>query len=162
MSTVYAGDIIQSSDNNNLETRIATLEAKGYISSAVDTTSNNSTTTSEVVSSSITFTATATARYLVTFMGISESTVAGDIATVRLRWQNSASSGTGGTSFATANKTAIAAAKGDGFVLIGDFSGQLAGSVTISATIVRNSGSGTVKQNLASAGQSGYFLVQSI
>jgi hypothetical protein len=161
--TTYAGNVVRASDPNDLNTRVTALEAKGYVTSATDTTSNVSTTTTEVVSTSVSFVATLSARYKVTYLGVAESTVAADLINVKLRWKNSASADITGTSFATDNKTAIAASKGDAFALFGDFNGQVAGTVTVVATIVRGAGAtGTVKQNFASTGQQGYFLVESI
>lgn len=131
-----------------------------FVAEELDTTSNNATGGTEVVSSSITFTAVTGVRYKVTYMGVSESTVALDIATCQLRWKNSAVADTTGTSFATQNKTAITASKGDAIVLVGTFGGQNAGDLTVSATIKRIVGTGQVKQNGNSAGQSLYFLVE--
>jgi len=162
--TVYAGDIVAASDPNDLGTRVTVLEAKGYVTSAIDTTSNVSTTTTEVVSTSIQFTAAASpVRYKATYVGVAESTVANDLIIVRLRWKNSGVADTTGTNFAMDTKTAITASKGDAFCLVGDFNGQTGGVLTVVATIVRGSGAtGTVKQNLSATGQQGYFLIEII
>jgi|SRR6187551_1585869 hypothetical protein len=135
------------------------LNALGFAASATDTTSAVSTTTTEVVSSGCFLNAVFGIRYAAFYMGVSESTVAGDIATVQMRWQYSASFGIGGTSIATNNKTAIANSKGDSFMLVGSFLAPSTGLVALSATIKRNAGTGTVKQNGASAGQSLQWLV---
>lgn len=162
--TVYAGDVVAASDPNDIDTRVTALEAKGYVTSATDTTSNTSTTTTEVVSSSVQFTASASPiRYKVTWVSVAESTVANDLIIVRLRWKNSGTADTTGTAFAVDTKTAITASKGDAFCLVGDFNGQTGGVLTVVATIVRGAGAtGTVKQNLSATGQQGYFLVEII
>jgi len=164
MTAVFAGDVVAASDPNDLETRIAALEAKGYVTSAIDSSSNTSTTTTEVVSTSIQFTASASpVRYKVTLISVAESTVANDLIIVRMRWKNSGTADTTGTAFAVDTKTAITASKGDAFCLVGDFNTQTGGVVTVVATIVRGSGAtGTVKQNLSASGQQGYFLVEII
>jgi hypothetical protein len=131
-----------------------------FVAELTDTTSNNNTGGAEAISSSITFTAVAGVRYKVTYMGVSESTIQYDIATVQLRWENNTVAALTGASFATDNKTAIQASKGDGFTLVGTFGGQAGGPLTITATIKRINGTGQVKQNAASAGQSLYWLVE--
>lgn len=138
------------------------LASKGFVAEATDTTSNVATTTVEVVSSSIQITGVIGNRYKVSYSGVAESTVAADISTVRLRWKTTAVVDTSGTIFATDNKTAIAASKGDAFTLFGTFTPLSNGTVTIVATIQRILGTGSVKQNGSSAGQSLYFLVESI
>lgn len=132
----------------------------GYVMDASDSTSNVGTTTTEVVSSSIQFTAIANVRYKVTYTGCAESSVQYDQALCRLRWKNTNIVDTSGTQFAATPKTAAAASHGDSFVLIGTFNGQSAGTVTVAATIVRNLGTGTVRQNLPGTGQTAYWLVE--
>lgn len=131
-----------------------------FVDDLTDTTSNNATGGTEAISSSITFEADVGVNYKITYQGVSESTVAADIATVQLRWQNSAAPSTAGVSIASTNKTASAASKGDGFSLTGRISGQASGDLTVTATIKRIVGTGQVKQNGNSAGQQLYWLVE--
>jgi hypothetical protein len=135
------------------------LNALGFAASNFDTVSNVGTTTTEVVSSGCFLNAVAGYRYGVFYTGVSESSVQFDIATLQLKYQYSGSFGTGGTSIATTNKTAITASKGDGVTLIGQFLAPSTGLVAVSATIKRIVGTGTVKQNGASAGQSLSWLI---
>lgn len=136
------------------------LSAKGFLTEATDTTSNVSTTTVEVVSTSIQFSGILGNRYKVSYAGVSESNTAGDISTLRLRWKTTAVVDISGTIFATNNKTAAAGGKGDAFSLFGTFIPLSTGTVTVVATIQRILGTGTVKQNGSSPGQSLYFLVE--
>jgi hypothetical protein len=131
----------------------------GFVTDLTDATSSATTTTTEVVSTSIQWTAVAGVRYKVTYSGNAQSTVAGDQAVVRLRWKNTSTVDTTGTSFAVTPKTCAVANKGDGVLLVGQFSGQTAGNLIVVSTISRNLGSGTVSQGFASIGP-GYFLVE--
>lgn len=141
---------------------VVSLAKMGYVTDATDTTSNVGTTTTEVVSSSVQFTAEAGRRYEVGYSGVAESTVAGDAATVKLRWKFTNTADITGTIFATNNKTFSAASKGDAFTLFGQFVAASSGTHTVVATIVRIIGTGTVKQNGSSGGQALYFLVKDI
>jgi hypothetical protein len=138
------------------------LSSKGFVSEITDTTSNVSTTTTEIVSTSIQISGIIGTRYKVSYAGVSESNTAGDISTLRLRWKTTAVVDISGTIFATNNKTAAIGGKGDAFTLFGTFIPLSTGTVTIVATIQRILGSGTVKQNGSSPGQSLYFLVESV
>ena len=138
----------------------ASALAFGFVTDLTDTTSNAGTTTTEVVSSSIQWTAVAGVRYKLMYIGQMESSVAGDQAILRLRWKNTSTVDITGTAFATTTKVAGTTSRGDGFILIGQFNGQTAGNLVVAATIIRNLGTGTVRQNLSSGGQVGYFLVE--
>lgn len=131
----------------------------GFVTDLADATSNVTTTTTEIVSTSIQWTAVAGVRYKVTYSGNAQSTVAGDQAIVRLRWKNTSTVDITGTSFAVTPKTFAAANKGDAVTLVGQFSGQTAGNLIVVSTIIRNLGSGTVSQGLTSVGP-GYFLIE--
>jgi hypothetical protein len=154
--------VITDTQMSQLVAGIAYLNQMGYITDSTDTTSNVGTTTTEVVSSSVQFIGTGALRVKASYAGVAESSVAADISTVRLRWKTTAVVDTTGTIFATNNKTAITASKGDAFSLIGQFTPASTGLVTVVATIQRILGTGTVKQNGASAGQSLYFLIEAI
>lgn len=154
--------VVTDTQLSQLVAGIAYLNQMGYVTDATDTTSNVGTTTAEVVSSSVQFVGTAGLRIKATYAGVAESTVAGDISTVRLRWKTTGVVDTSGTIFATNNKTAITASKGDAFSLVGQFTPAVTGLVTVVATIQRILGTGTVKQNGSSAGQSLYFLIEAI
>lgn len=138
------------------------LNALGFAASNVDTVSNLGTTTTEVVSSGCFLNAVAGVRYHVFYGGVNESSVQYDISTVQLRWAYSGSFSISGASIASNNKTAIVASKGDAFTLFGTFIAPSTGLVAVSATIKRIVGTGTVKQNGASAGQSLSWLIEAI
>jgi hypothetical protein len=133
-----------------------------YVTESTDITSANTATTTETVATSVTWTAFAGVRYKVTLRMATESSSAGDAITVRMRWQNSGSPGTGGTEFAKINAYAEAANHSDGRTnLHGTFNSQTAGALTVSATIVRGpAAAGTVKCNCVAS--AAYFLVEII
>jgi hypothetical protein len=135
------------------------LNALGFASSSIDTTSNVSTTTTEVVSSGCFLNAVAGYRYGVFYQGLSESTVAGDITTIRLRWAYSGSFSITGSIIGTANKTAALVTHFDSLMCMGQFVAPTTGLVAVSSTIFRNVGSGNVKQNGTSGGQGLQWLI---
>lgn len=135
----------------------------GFVAEASDTTSSATTASqTEVVSSSITFTAYADVRYMVTYQGNCESTVTNDQITIKLRWKNSASASTDGDEFAACGRTEYTGASGTMFTMIGTFDSQNAGTVTVTSTIARNLGTGTVRQFASSNQGNLYFLVQAV
>lgn len=154
--------VITDTQLSQIVAGIAYLNQMGYVTDSTDTTSNVATAGTEVVSTSVQFVGTAGLRVKASYAGVAESTVAGDIATVRLRWKTTATPDITGTIFATNNKTSITASKGDAFTLIGQFTPGVTGLVTVVATIQRILGTGNVKQNGSSAGQSLYFLIEAI
>jgi hypothetical protein len=136
-----------------------------YVTESTDITSNTSpgVNTNEGVSSSVAFTAFAGVRYKVTYRGATESTVAGDAMTIRLRWKNTASVDLTGTEFAKANVYAEAANHTNAIAqLVGTFNSQAAGTLTVVASIQRGGApsSGAVKQNGTVSPL--YFLVEII
>jgi hypothetical protein len=137
-------------------------EFAGFVTEGTDITSANTATTTETVATSITWTAFANIRYKVSLRMPTESSTGGDAITVRMRWQNSGSPGTGGTEFAKTIAYAEAANHSDGrTVLVGTFNSQAAGTLTVSATIIRGPGAGgTVKCNCVAS--PGYLLVEGI
>lgn len=118
----------------------------GWVAESADISSAVATTTTEVVSTSITFTAVTGVRYKVTYQGNAESTATNDGITVRLRWKNTSTPDTTGTIFAKGGITEFTGTLGQNFMLVGTFTGQTAGALTVVATIFRNLGTGTVRQ----------------
>ena len=168
MTTTYtsqdfpSGHVLTADQMAAVNAGIVSLAKAGYVAESTDTTSNVGTTTTEVVSSSVQFTAEAGRRHEVLYTGVAESSVALDIMTLKLRWKLTNTADITGAIFATDNKTSITASKGDAFGLVGQFVAAASGTHTVVATIVRIVGTGTVKQNGSSAGQALYFLVKDI
>lgn len=153
-----AGDEPSGAD---LRSIVAAINATGrVVAEYTDTTSNTGTTTTETIQSQTTFTALAGVDYEVTVEGPAESSVAGDIINVTIRWAAGASVTAAGTLLRTIVKTPGSASKGDAFSISGVISGAPAGTIAVGTGIKRNAGTGTVKMNAASAGQNIYFRVR--
>jgi hypothetical protein len=138
------------------------LNALGYVTSLVDTTTNTSTGTTEIVVTGVLFNAVAGTRYLILHGGSGESSVVADQMEVQIRQAYSGSFSISGTSIGETIKTAGSASRGDGLFVMGQFLAPSTGQVAISITIKRTIGSGQVKENATSAGQKATIIVVAI
>ena len=100
-------------------------------------------TTTETVIQTVTWTAVSGIRYKVTAMQSYQSTGAGDLVEMRLRWSAGASGSTSGTQFAVIVPNCDVAGKGTMVTLVGHFTGA-SGQVTCSFTARRNTGGGNL------------------
>jgi hypothetical protein len=141
-----SGSVISSSAwGHSVFTDLTNLDRRGFVSDTLNNSTAATSTGTETVVQSITFTAVLGLRYRALWSAEFESTVAADLCTMRLRWKNTAIADTTGTAFRTNNKEAGQASKPDMFILHGTFNTQVAGNLTVVATLQRFSGTGTCK-----------------
>lgn len=136
MSTVAGGDIIVVGDNNDLETRVANIEARqqgSQFTAAVGPTVG----TTELAIDQITFNVVNGVRYRVEWNMNFTGTVAADVFFVLLRF----GAGIGGTQI-TFRSVAINSQFGTD--LVAYFVAGSTGSLTITGTVRRNAGTGTM------------------
>lgn len=135
----------------------------GFIAETEDEASKvENNTSSEFVSTSITFSVYANVRYLVTYQGNCESSVAGDDLLLQLRWRNCMVEDLRGVVFAKTSMTSDQPQYGMPFTLFGTFISTTDGPVTVVATIQRVNGTGFVEQNAVSNNGSLHFLCENV
>lgn len=117
--------------------------------------------TAETVLQSVTFTAVAAARYKITALQSIQSSVAGDLIRVRIRWTTGASPSTGGTEILSQMPNADIASKGQVLPSTVTVQGLPAGQVTVAVTIARESGTGVVS-SFGDARQTNTMLVERV
>ena len=109
------------------------------------TTSSTTVTTTETVVQFVSFTsASTTARYKITAIQSTQSSVADDNVQVRLRWATGGTVTTAGTQIASALPNADKAGRGNTVTLVKTFVPGVTGTVTVGVTIVRATGTGNV------------------
>lgn len=123
--------------------RLTPATAPGWVAESTRQTAVGSITTTETVIQSVTFTAVSTARYKITAVQSIQSTVAGDLIQMRVRWSAGAILSTSGTELLSILPNADIAGKGQGQPLTVTVT-NLSGQVTVGVTAVRNSGTGTI------------------
>jgi hypothetical protein len=123
--------------------KLTPATAPGWVTEGSRQTAVGSITTTETVLQSVTFTAVSTARYKISAVQSIQSTVAGDLIQMRIRWSAGAILSTSGTELVTILPNADIAGKGQIWQLVATVT-NLSGQVTVGVTAVRNSGSGTV------------------
>lgn len=125
------------------------------------TTSRNSTGT-EVIGTTVTFTAVTGARYKYTWTSSFQSTIGLDTARLRLRDQTGASLTTGGTQRRITTQRATASTSSEPFSITCTVSGLTGGSqYTAGGTMQRAAGTGTCTVNGNSTDEE-YFLVERV
>lgn len=162
--TMLAGGLAYAEDIQDVADIVAAVPnlPKGFITDRHDTASGVGTTTTEVVSTFVQFAGVAGRRYGILYRGAHESTVASDIDVMKLR-QASSTSDVSGSQIATTKDVAASSANiGKAFSLWGEYVATSTGTQTVVATIKRDTGTGTVKQNGATADMELYFAVQDI
>ena len=134
---------------------------QGFQISKSDTTSNVAVTTTETVSTYVQWPATIGRRYEIWYRGAYESSIAGDIVVVKLR--NAASTvDVTGAIIATAKGGCDFTSRGQPFMLFGQLSAPSTATMTVVATIIRDTGTGTVRQNGNTGGMELYFIVNDV
>lgn len=151
MTTVAGGDTILAADNNDLENRIAAIEGRLTTTSATSNLSATSGTT-ELSGDQVTTTLVNGKVYRATWNLNWTGTVAADQFAVRLRF----GSGTGGTQI-TSRTVAINSTFG--MELTAYFTAGSSGSLTITGTVQRTSGTGTMTV-AGSATQPRYLTIE--
>lgn len=116
--------------------------------------------TAETVVQSVTFTAAAGVRYRVVAVQSYQSSVAGDLARVRLRWNAGSSLSLGGTEITSQMPNCDVAAKGSPITLQGTFVPG-AGQVTVGVTSARESGTGSITM-FGDARQANTIIVEGV
>lgn len=123
--------------------RLTAATAPGWVAEDKRNTNVGSITTTETLLQSVTFTAVSSARYKITAVQSIQSTVAGDLIQMRIRWSAGTILSTSGTELLTALPNADVVSKGQTQTLVATVT-NLSGQVTVGVTAVRNAGSGTV------------------
>lgn len=119
--------------------------ASVFVAEDERTSSSATITTAETVIQSLTFTsASTTARYKVTVVQSTQSSVADDNIQLRIRWANSGSVTTAGTQIASALPNADKAGRGNATTVVKSWVPGVAGTVTVGVTLVRASGTGNI------------------
>ena len=126
--------------------RLTPATAPGWVAESTRQTVVTGITTTETVLQSVTFTAVATARYKITAAQSIQSSVAGDLIQMRIRWSAGAILSTSGTELVTILPNADIVSKGQTQPLIATVT-NLSGQVTVGVTAVRNGGTGTITSN---------------
>ena len=160
LDPAWGVDITDSA--NDHESRMAVLEqqAIGYVGQSTNSTTNITSTGTEAIGPTVTLTASAAAIYKITWTGTTQSSIAGDIARIRLRAQSGASLTSSGTQFriqTVKNETANASLPSAIIATVTGISGQY----TVGASIQRVNGTGTFQINGNSTDES-YLLVERI
>jgi hypothetical protein len=131
---VAAGDPIYASDHPSV-----------YIGESSRNTSSGSTSAAtELGVQSITFAAVTGVRYKVTATQHVESTTAGDVLTVKVRWAVGNSVVIGSTFLNAVSLPAAVASRGAPGVVTTSFVSSTTGNVTVGAFIRRTAGAGTL------------------
>ncbi|MFI7072042.1 hypothetical protein [Micromonospora sediminicola] len=123
--------------------KLTPATAPGWVAENDRQTTVGSITTTEAVLQSVTFTAVSTARYKISAVQSIQSTVAGDLIQMRIRWSAGAILSTSGTELKSILPNADVASKGQAQPITATVT-NLSGQITVGVTAVRNSGTGTV------------------
>ncbi|MFG1659090.1 hypothetical protein ACGFIY_21415 [Micromonospora chersina] len=119
------------------------LPDKGYVTRTVRETASGSFTGQTLVQTA-TFVADSRLTYKVTAIQHIQSTVANDVANMRLRWRNDTTmTVANSTEFAIISPPMPTAGRGYPWTVIGELSG-VAGDVTVGVTFARDTGTGTL------------------
>lgn len=139
------------------------FQAGGYCSGAatesIRTASSASITTTETVVQSVTFNAVAGTGYLVRSIQSVQSTVAGDLVRMRLRYAAGASVTSAGTKLLTILPNCESAGKGLPWSMVALFTAPTTGQYTIGVTMVRDTGTGTISSFGTADRAENYLLV---
>lgn len=131
--------------------------APGWVTESIRTVSSAGFTTAETVLQSVSFSAVAAARYKITALQGVQSTVAGDLIRLRIRWDTGGSLSTSGTELLALLPNADIAGKGSAVTMIATVTG-LSGTVSVGVTAVRDTGTGTIS-SFAQAGRQEHLVL---
>lgn len=119
--------------------------ASTWVAEDERTTSSSTITTTETVVQFVSFTsASTTARYKITALQSTQSSVADDTIQVRLRWASGGTVTTAGTQIASVLPNADKAGRGNSVTITKTFVPGVAGTVTVGVTVVRSGGTGNI------------------
>jgi hypothetical protein len=150
-----------SADEYNSAVAAATaLDALGFVAEKRDVTSNVGGTTPEFVSSFIQFATVVGVRYRVSVGGPYESSIAGDVAILKVRLAATTTDITG-TVLRTWKGGCDSASKGNQYSFTAQFVASATGTQTVVCTTKRDSGTGTLRQNAATTDGEIYWLIES-
>lgn len=133
---------------------------KGFVADSTRVSSSAGFTGVEIITDQLSFTSAGPGViYKLTFFGFVQSTVANDLAQVRMRWQTGGTLTTGGTQFATVTINCDVAGRGALVTFVKTVTGITAGTASIGIGMVRNAGTGTLT-SVANANQECYILLE--
>ena len=141
--------------------KIRPAQTPGWVAEDIRTTSSGTFTTTETVLQWATFTAVNVARHKITALQGVQSTAAGDLIRVRLRWEGGGTLTTGGTQLLALLPNADIATKGTLLTMVATVTG-LTGSVSMGVTAVRDTGTGTISSFGAAGRQEHLVLVERV
>jgi len=159
--TFPVGHRVSADEYTNAVAIATALDALGHVAEKKDTTSNVAVVGTELVSSFIQFATVTGIRYYVYYSAGYESSVAGDIAILKMRLAATTTDVTG-TQLRTFKGGCDSASKGNPFSFIGQFVAAASGTQTVVATTKRDAGTGTLRQNGATTDAELYWLVLSM
>lgn len=155
----WAADITEAA--NDHEDRVGVLETGSYVGEDTEATTNTTSTGTETFSgATVTFTASSTERYKVTFSASVFSTVLGDVSRLRIRYQSGASVTSSGTQVKIKTTRHEVASSGQDFSIFGTFTG-VSGQYTVGVSIQRVAGTGTCTISANSTDEV-YILIERI
>lgn len=138
----------------------AYLDNLGFLGESIRTSASGTFTTTETVVQSLTFNAVAGQRYKVTVDQLYQSTVAGDVVQIQIKWAAGASVTSSGTRVRAILPTADTASKSAVASFCGTFTPG-AGQMTVGVTMVRNAGTGNVS-SFGAVGAEDYICVEGV